>query len=273
MLVGTALAARENAERLDAAAICLSFAVLVQIGTNFANDYYDHQKGADTPDRVGPRRAVAAGLVRPQTMRRAMMATFAAAFLVGLGLLPYGGWPLIIVGITSIACGIAYTGGPYPLAYHGWGDVFVLIFFGFVAVGATVFVQTGNLPVTVWAAAGGVGALATNILVTNNYRDIETDAKAGKNTLLVRWGRAYGRGQFAAAHAVAILAPAILAAQNAAHPLAAGIVTAAAVWIARRQIRQLRKIITPGACIVLLGQTGRWLGIYGLLLSGSILLQ
>lgn len=273
VLVGTALAGRQNAARLDAALLCLGFAVLVQIGTNFANDYYDYQKGADTPDRVGPRRAVAAGLVTPQAMRRAMIATFAAAFLVGLGLLPYGGWPLLIVGITSIICGIAYTGGPYPLAYHGWGDVFVFIFFGLVAVGATVFVQTGSLPVTMWSAGIGVGSLATNILVVNNYRDIETDARAGKKTLLVRWGRAYGQGQFAVAHTVAIITPAVLGAQDAAHPIAAGLVSAFAVWIARRQIRRLRRVITPGACIILLGETGRWLGIYGALLSAAILLH
>src|SRR5690606_31166886 len=128
-------------------------------------------KGADTAERVGPRRAVAAGLVSARMMRAAMIATFLAAFLVGLTLLGYGGWPLLVVGIVSIACGFAYTGGPYPLAYHGLGDVFVFVFFGLVAVAATYYVQAGAIGIDALLVGAGVGALATNILVVNNYRD------------------------------------------------------------------------------------------------------
>ena len=270
VLVGTALAAREGSARAGAATACLGFALLVQVGTNFANDYYDFLKGADTAERVGPRRAVAAGLIAPATMRRAMIAVFAAAFLTGLTLLGYGGWPLLVIGVASIACGVAYTGGPYPLAYHGWGDVFVFVFFGLVAVGATAFVQTGRLTAAAWVAGAGIGALATNILVANNYRDVETDAKAGKRTLLVRWGRGYGRFQFAAAHATAAAVPALLAGLGALSWAAAGGLAAGALAAGWRQARALARADTPAACIVVLGDTGRWLAIYGLALAGGI---
>lgn len=270
VLVGTALALRAGSVKWPAAAVCLGFALLVQIGTNFANDYYDARKGADTAERVGPRRAVASGLVSPETMRAAMVGVFASAFALGLTLLVYGGWPLLLVGVLSIACGVAYTGGPYPLAYHGLGDVFVFIFFGLVAVGATAFVQTGTLDAASWLAGAGVGALATNILVANNYRDVETDAKAGKRTLLVKWGRAYGRFQFLCAHGVAVLCPLGLAAWGAAHRPAAGAVALAAALVGWVQCRRLREVREPRECIALLGATGRWLALYGIALAAAI---
>ncbi|HSH93539.1 MAG TPA: 1,4-dihydroxy-2-naphthoate polyprenyltransferase, partial [Roseimicrobium sp.] len=189
VLVASALAMRDDLFNAQAALSCLVFALLIQIGTNFANDYYDFIKGADTAERVGPRRAVAAGLVAPAAMKRAMIGVFAVAFLAGLSLLGFGGWPLLLIGVASILCGIAYTGGPYPLGYNGLGDVFVFVFFGLVAVGATYFVQTGLVTGEVLLLGSGIGALATNILVVNNYRDVETDAKAGKRTLAVRFGR------------------------------------------------------------------------------------
>jgi len=270
VLVGTALAWRAGSARWPAAAACLGFALLVQIGTNFANDYYDAKKGADTAERVGPRRAVASGLVKPETMRRAMIAVFAAAFVVGLSLLPFGGWPLLAVGVLSIACGFAYTGGPWPLAYLGLGDVFVFLFFGLVAVGATDFVQTGELRAGALLAGAGVGALATNILVANNYRDVETDAKAGKRTLLVRWGRGYGRAQFAAAHAAAVGAPLLLVLLGQAEGVAAGVVVFVAAAVGIVQGNRLAAAKTPQDCIGLLGATGRWLAAYGVLLAGAI---
>jgi 1,4-dihydroxy-2-naphthoate octaprenyltransferase len=270
VVVGTALAVRAEAVQWGAAAACLGFALLIQIGTNFANDYYDFVKGADTAERVGPRRAVASGLIAPGTMRAAMAAVFAAAFALGLTLLAYGGWPLLIIGVASIVCGVAYTGGPYPLAYHGLGDVFVFIFFGLVAVGATAYVQTGELGAAVWVAGASVGALAANILVANNYRDVETDAKAGKRTLLVRWGRGYGRAQFGFSHAAAVAAPLVLATLGAASLVGALGVAVGAAVVGVAQARRLAAARTPADCIALLGATGRWLAGYGLLLAGAI---
>lgn len=270
VLVGTALAWRVDAVNWPAAAACLGFALLVQIGTNFANDYYDAQKGADTPERVGPRRAVASGLVKPGVMRAAMIGVFAAAFLLGLTLLAFGGWPVLVLGVLSIVCGVAYTGGPYPLAYHGLGDVFVFIFFGLVAVSATAYVQIGELSVAALMAGAGVGALATNILVANNYRDVETDEKAGKRTLLVRWGRPYGRTQFAAAHAVAMGTPLGLVLIGQASGLGAGIAALASGAMAIIQGNQLAGAKAPEQCVALLGATGRWLAVYGVLLAAAV---
>lgn len=273
VIVGTALAWRDGEAKWGAAAVCLGFALLIQIGTNFANDYYDYKKGADTAERVGPRRAVASGLIKPEAMRVAMIAVFVAAFALGLTLLAYGGWPLLMIGVASIACGVAYTGGPYPLAYHGLGDVFVFVFFGLVATGATAFVQTGRITAASLVAGAAAGALATNILVANNYRDVETDAKAGKRTLLVRWGRGYGRAQFAFAHGVAVTAPLLLVLLGAASGAATLVVVFSAAFMALRQGGALAAAKTPADCIALLGSTGRWLAIYGLLLAGAIALR
>lgn len=250
-----------------AALSCLAFALLVQIGTNFANDYYDYIQGADTAERVGPRRAVASGWVSPAAMRLAMYAVFAAAFVAGLSLLPYGGWPLLVVGVTSILCGIAYTGGPYPLGYHGLGDVFVFVFFGLVAVGATYFVQAGRLTTEALIVGAGVGMLATNILLVNNYRDVETDARAGKRTLVVRWGRRYARWQFAVAHAVALGVPFALTLRGVGNPYGALLVTAVLLPLAWMQGKALPAARTPQELIWLLGRTGRYVAFYAVVVS------
>ena len=196
VFVGTALAWDVGGFRWDPALICLLFALLIQIGTNFANDYFDFKKGADTQDRIGPTRAVAAGLVKPETMKRVTAITFLIAFCVGLGLIPYGGWWLLAVGVTSILCGYAYTAGPFPLAYVGLGDVFVMLFFGLVAVCCTFFVQTGYFSIESVLVATAIGALSTNLLVVNNLRDIDTDQLANKRTLAVRLGRAFSIWQY-----------------------------------------------------------------------------
>lgn len=205
VVIGGALAFAAETFVWAAWLICLLFACLIQIATNFANDYYDFKKGADGATRKGPARAVASGWIRPEAMRRATLATFGLAFLVGLLLLPYGGPVLLVVGVASVVCGYAYTGGPYPLGYNGWGDVFVFFFFGWVATGFTYYVQSGSFVVMLPAASGVVwlllagwlpGALATNLLVVNNYRDVDEDRLVGKRTLAVRWGRRFAAIQF-----------------------------------------------------------------------------
>ncbi len=267
VLVGTALAAHEGRVDFGAAGLCLLFALLIQIGTNFANDYFDFMKGADTAARVGPRRAVAAGLVRPATMKRVMIAVFAVAFAAGLGLIAWGGPWLIAIGIASVVCGVAYTGGPYPLGYNGLGDAFVFIFFGLVAVGATSFVQTGTLTVNAILAAVPIGLLAANILVVNNYRDVETDAVAGKKTLVVRFGRGAARAQFVGSLVVALAVPAVLWARGFSAWVLLPLVLAPVAW---RQARRLKESKTPGELIVLLGDTGKLLAGYAVLLSAGL---
>lgn len=269
VVVGSALAWHDDAFDPLAAAICLGFALLIQIGTNFANDYYDHRRGADTGARVGPRRAVAAGLVAPTTMHRAMLGVFAAAFALGLSLLWWGGPWLLAVGVTSIVCGIGYTGGPYPLAYHGLGDVFVFVFFGLVAVGATYFVQAGTVDADVLLLAVPIGLLAANILVVNNYRDVETDAVAGKRTLVVILGRTFARRQFGVSLALAFgLLPLVAWRMESAWLLLPWVL----IPVAWRQARALAAGRTPGELIALLGATGRLLAAYALLVAAGVAL-
>jgi len=242
--------------------------LLVQIGTNFANDYYDHIKGADTAERVGPRRAVASGLVAPEVMKSAMMVVFLLAFVVGLTLLKFGGWPLLVIGVASILCGIAYTGGPFPLGYNGLGDLFVFIFFGLVAVCTTYFVQAGEMNAAALVCAIGIGLLATNILVVNNYRDVETDQRAGKRTLVVRFGRRFARIQFGVSLLVALTIPVHLMRMGLAWPVLLPIALAPMAW---RHTNRLAEAKTPAELIALLGDTGKLLALYAILLSAGLL--
>lgn len=270
VLAASALAWHDGRAKPLAAVICGVFALLIQIGTNFANDYYDYVKGADTAERVGPRRAVAAGWVTPRTMRWVMMLVFGAAFVVGLSLLHYGGWILLLVGVASIVCGVAYTGGPYPLGYNGLGDVFVFVFFGIVAVCTTYFVQTGAVTLPAFLAAAGIGALATNILLVNNYRDVETDAAAGKRTLVVRLGRPAARLQFGLSLLLAFGVPLVLWGLGFRPWVALPILVVPLAW---KHARRLRQSTSPKELIALLGDTGKLLALYSILLSVGIVLS
>jgi 1,4-dihydroxy-2-naphthoate octaprenyltransferase len=215
VMLGSALAYHAGKLNPPAAVLCLGFAFLIQIGANFANDYFDHQKGADAPGRLGPTRAVAAGLIAPRAMRRATMLVLGLAFIVGCGLIYFGGWWLLALGIASLLAAVAYTGGPYPLGYHGLGDVGVFIFFGLVAVVGTVYVQAGwPPPMGAWPVAAACGLLAANILVVNNVRDADTDARAGKRTLVVRFGRSFALMQYATSLMFAMITPAVLLMQG-----------------------------------------------------------
>jgi 1,4-dihydroxy-2-naphthoate octaprenyltransferase len=195
--VGSACAWQVGGFRWDAALAALVGAFLIQIATNFANDMFDFQKGADTEERLGPTRAAQAGLLTVGQLRRGIIVTFALAIGIGFYLTWIAGPAVIVIGLASMAAGLAYTGGPFPLAYNGLGDVFVLAFFGFVAVCGTAFVQALFVPDIAWAASVPIGALATAILVVNNVRDFEGDARAGKTTLVVRFGRQGGVREYA----------------------------------------------------------------------------
>jgi 1,4-dihydroxy-2-naphthoate octaprenyltransferase len=269
VLVGTALAAAHRTADWGKAAVCLLFALLVQIGTNFANDYFDFVKGADTPARVGPRRAVAAGLIAPRTMLRATGLVLGVAFLVGLLLVRAGGWILLPIGVISIVCAIAYTGGPFPLGYNGLGDLFVFIFFGLVAVDTTFYVQAGGLAPDATSCAAAVGLLAANILVANNYRDAETDARAGKRTLVVRFGRKFAVWQYALSHIVALLCPAALIIHGYRWPVLLPLVLAPWAFGLTRRLAASRE---PAEQIALLAATAKYLAAFGVLLSAGLIL-
>jgi len=210
VLVGAALAFADGGFRwLPALAAALG-ALLLQIGANFANDYFDFFKGADTHERLGPTRVTASGLIGPSQLRWGMVVVFGLAAVVGLYLTYVGGWPIVAIGVASILGALLYTGGPFPFGYHGLGDFFVFIFFGLVAVGGTYYVQALTINSVVLLAAVPVGALVTNILVVNNYRDIETDARAGKRTLAVMIGRKGARVEDISLLIVAYLVPVLL---------------------------------------------------------------
>lgn len=197
VLVGTAVAFHTGHWRADAAAAALLGALLLQVGSNLANDAFDFEKGSDTNERLGPPRTAQMGLLTPDQLRRGMWLVFALATLAGSYLTWIAGPAVVAIGLVSIVSAIAYTAGPFPLGYNGLGDLFVMIFFGFMAVCGTTFVQAGSVPPLAWLTALPVGALATTILVVNNVRDLPTDVKSGKRTLPVRFGRTAGVAEYA----------------------------------------------------------------------------
>lgn len=198
VLVGSAVAQHAGGLQTAPALAAGLGALALQVGANYANDVFDAERGADTQARIGPPRAVQMGWVSAPRMRVATALAFAAAALVGLYLVAVAGWPIALAGLLAIAAGIAYTGGPWPLGYHGLGEVTVFLFFGVVAVCGSCFVQTGEVPPQALLASVPVGALAAAVLVVNNLRDVDEDRRSGKRTLAVRWGRRGARSEYAA---------------------------------------------------------------------------
>lgn len=210
VVLGSAIAAAEGGFRAGPALAALAGGLLIQVGTNFANDVMDFRKGTDTAERVGPTRVTLAGLLSEREVVLGAVAAFALATLCGVYLALVAGWPVIGIGVLSIVSGVLYTAGPSPLAYNGLADLFVLLFFGFAAVCGTVFVQLGRVTPLAIAGSLSAGALATAILCVNNVRDVETDRKAGRRTIPVRFGRATGVVEYTLlvllAHLVPLLA-------------------------------------------------------------------
>ncbi len=195
VLIGTALAPRPILWSMFAFA--LIGALCIQIATNFVNDALDFRKGADTVERLGPTRVTQAGLISADQVLRAAYVFFTIAALCGIPLILRGGWPLLAIGLTSVAAAYIYTGGPYPLAYNGLGELFVMIFFGFVAVGGSYYVQALTISAEVLLGGFIAGSLATVLLVINNLRDVESDRKTNKRTLAVRLGEKFSRYEIA----------------------------------------------------------------------------
>lgn len=193
VIAASAYAFYDGSFRWQPALLCLLFALLAQIASNMANDYFDYVKGSDTAGRVGPRRAVASGDITPRAMLVGTFVVLGLACLVGLGLVAFAGWQLIPIGIVIALFALAYTAGPYPLAYHGLGDATVFVFFGLVAVNFTYYVQALHFDTMVFLLSIAMGLLSINILLVNNYRDMEEDAAAGKHTTVVLFGRRFAR--------------------------------------------------------------------------------
>ena len=198
VLVGTAVARAEGAGFHGAVfAATLVCALLIQVGTNFANDYSDFHRGADTQERLGPPRVTQSGLLAPAAVRNGIVVAFALAVVLGAWLAWIGGWPIIAIGVASLGAGLAYTGGPWPFGYHGLGDLFVFLFFGVIAVMGSAYLQTAHWSWFAFVVSVPIGLLVTNILVVNNLRDVETDRAANKRTLAVRIGPPATRAQYA----------------------------------------------------------------------------
>ncbi len=198
VIMGTAMAYADGGFHAPTALATLLCAILIQIEANYANDYFDFLKGADTEARLGPTRATASGLVTPAQMRNATLVVLALAMLLGLYLAWRGGWPILTIGALSVIFAALYTGGPYPLGYLGLGEVFVLIFFGPVAVGGTYYVQTLEWRLLPTIAGLAPGLISCAILAVNNLRDIDEDRRTGKRTLAARFGPVFARWEYAA---------------------------------------------------------------------------
>jgi 1,4-dihydroxy-2-naphthoate octaprenyltransferase len=265
--VGSAVAHAVGSFRLGPALAALVGAMLIQIATNFANDVFDAEKGADTEERLGPTRATASGLLTNRQVRVGLAFTIALAAIPGIYLIATAGWPIVVIGAASVLSGIAYTGGPYPLGYHGLGDVFVFVFFGLVAVCGTVFVQAGSVPPLAWLASVPVGALATAILVVNNVRDRNTDVKAGKRTLAVRFGRNAGIAEYVGLIVIAYAAPVACVFGLGRSPwallplLSAPLAVRLSLALARQEGRPLNLVLARTAMLLL---------VYGVLFSAGL---
>ncbi|QHS15809.1 1,4-dihydroxy-2-naphthoate polyprenyltransferase [haloarchaeon 3A1-DGR] len=278
VLVGVGLALHDGVFAPLPAFAAFVGAALIQIGTNFANDYYDAVKGADTADREGFTRVTASGIIEPPAVKRAMWVTFALAVVVGVYLVSVGGVAILLVGLASIAAGIAYTGGPYPLGYHGLGDPFVFVFFGVVAVTGTYYVQAAavvasafptelvaaGLSVDALIASLPIAAIATNVLVVNNVRDREEDARTGKRTLAVRFGYRFSRLQFIALTALAYVVPVWFAVGTAGYGLTA-LAPLATLPRAASIVATIRTETSGEALNPALERTGKWLAAYAAL--------
>jgi len=214
VIVGSSLAVQKGKLNIIASVIALVCSLLIQIGTNFTNDLYDYYKGADEHERKGPLRVLTAGLVSPGQMKFAIIFVFGLTFLLGLYLVYLRGPIILAIGVLSIIAGIAYTAGPYPLAYNGLGDVFVFLFFGVFGTIGTYFLHFGYFSLESLIASIPVGALITNILIVNNYRDIEEDKLVGKNTLAVLLGRTFSKYQYLFFLVISFVTPAVLFSTN-----------------------------------------------------------
>jgi len=265
VLVGTAAASRLVPWRFAAA---LVVALAVQIAVNYANDYFDGVRGVDTPQRVGPRRAVASGLVAPARMRAAIAVALGVAAVAGLALAAAVGWELLAVGLACFAAALAYSGGPRPYASAGLGELFVFVFFGLVATVGSAYVHDERVVAVAVAASVPVGLLATAILVANNLRDIATDAVAGKTTLAVRLGDRATRGLY-----LALLSGAFLMVV-ASLPVMTGsvwpLLVAGAVPLSVRPLRAVASGATGGALVPALAGTGALELAFAVLLAAGL---
>jgi 1,4-dihydroxy-2-naphthoate polyprenyltransferase len=272
VFVGTAAAVEWAGElsRVGAFIAALIGSIFIQIGTNLANDYSDAKRGADTVDRLGPVRVTSAGLVAPQRVLVATWVAFGVAVACGIYLTIVAGVVILLIGALSIAAGVLYTGGPRPYGYAGLGEVFVFLFFGLVAVNGSYYVQVEQLDALPLGLSIAVGFLATAILVVNNVRDIETDRRAGKNTLAVRMGRANAVALYRllVLGAYVVLPIALIAGDASLLPL----IGLLSLPLAIKPLRLMSNRTDGPSLNTALAATGALLGAFSLLVSAGLLL-
>ncbi len=270
VVMGTALALRDEGFHALAAAAALLGAVFIQIGTNYANDYFDFLKGADTEERLGPTRATQAGLVAPTAMRNAFLYAFSIAFCIGVYLVLRAGWPVAVIGLCAILLGVTYTGGPAPLGYIGLADVAVLIFFGPVAVAGTHYVQTLELSPAAALIGLGPGFFSVALLTVNNLRDVETDREAGKRTLAVRLGASFAKALYTACVVLGCLIPVVVLAATTGLDLIGWLVPALICAALYGSVREVIRAQPGDRLLKPLQTTGGMLMVYAIAFFGIL---
>ena len=261
--MGLAFALGDGVVHLPAFVCALLGAVLIQIGTNFCNDYFDHRQGADTDHRQGPQRGLQLGTITPRQMATATVLCFALAAAASLYLIVRAGWPLLLLAVLAILSGVFYTAGRFSLAYTGMADFFVLLFFGPVAVGGTYYVQALTLPWYVVLAGFGPGLLSTPLLTVNNLRDMDEDSGNQKRTLAVRFGQTFARWEYTLCVQLALILPAFAAWGAERSPWMFGLLLLEVP--ACKRIASVWKGSTGAELNPVLALTGKLLMIYSLL--------
>lgn len=265
VLIGTAMAIGHGVHNYSIALVALFAAIMIQIGTNLANDYFDCIKGADTPERIGPTRVTQAGLIAPSAVRNAMIFAFVLSAGAACFLVAHAGWVIAVIGTLSILSGIFYTAGPRPLGYMGLGELFVLVFFGPVAVAGTYYVQSFEFNWAVVAAGLAPGFLSVAVLAVNNLRDRETDRRVGKNTLAVRFGRNFAVNEYIISILIASLVPVLVYAITGEQPWS--LIATTVIFVA---IPMFKAVITKDdgpSLNEVLASTGKLLFMYSCLYS------
>jgi len=260
ILMGTTIAHTQGGIHWTAAISALLGGMLIQIGTNLANDYFDFKKGADTSDRTGPQRVTQAGLIAPETVRNGFIACFGLAFIIGIYLVYLGGWPIVIIGLIALLLGVIYTGGPFPLAYHGLAELPAFLFFGPIASATTTYVQTGSWSPESVVAGTSAGFFSMALLVINNLRDYQEDRKVGKHTLIALFGRRFGVYEYGLSILVATLTPLVFIIISAQHALVG--LTAMTSFMALHAIRVTVNHKEPKELLAVLKMTAKLQAIF-----------
>ena len=268
ILVGVAVAETSAVSgiRFDLALLCLITALLLQILSNLANDFFDFKKGADTVDRLGPPRAMQQGFISSRRMKAGIAIVSISSAITGGVLVWHGGWPYVVLGILAIVSAIAYTGGPFPLGYNGLGDIFVFLFFGLVAVVGTAHLCVSHIPIIAWPAASAMGLLAVNLLVVNNVRDEHQDRANGKKTVIARWGKKFGVLQYALGLLLAYMCVGAIASLTGNYYVfLTGIIAGIGVNNLKRLVVSTGKALNP-----VLGRTAMFTFLFGIILSAAL---